>query len=146
MPRARLAAISWFAACTAAAQDSPAVEEEWIALFNGRDLDGWTVKIRGHAVGENYANTFRVVDGLLTVAYDDYTDFAEQFGHIFYAEPFSHYRLRVEYRFVGEQAPSAPESGRTQQRRDAALASATDHGLESGLSDIARVSVPRRRK
>ena len=109
MPRAGLAAISWFAACAAAAQDSPAGEEAWLALFNGRNLDGWTAKIRGHAAGENYANTFRVVDGLLTVAYDEYTDFAERFGHIFYAEPFSHYRLRIEYRFVGEQAPNAPD-------------------------------------
>jgi hypothetical protein len=107
MRSARLAALSSFAAFAAAAQD-PAANEEWIALFNGRDLDGWTVKIRAHAAGENYANTFRVVDGLLTVAYDDYTDFAEQFGHIFFAEPFSHYRLRVEYRFVGAQAPNAP--------------------------------------
>ena len=109
MHRAGLAAISWFAACAAAAQDSPAAAEEWLALFNGRDLDGWTVKIRGQPVGENYANTFRVVDGLLTVAYDGYADFDEQFGHIFYAEPFSHYRLRIEYRFVGEQAPNAPD-------------------------------------
>lgn len=87
-------------------------DEEWIALFNGRDLDDWIPKIRRHPVGENYANTFRVVNGLMTVAYDEYTDFDEQFGHIFYKEPFSHYRLRVEYRFLGEQAPNAPEWAR----------------------------------
>lgn len=81
----------------------------WIALFNGRDLAGWIPKIRRHPLGVNYANTFRVEDGLMTVAYDGYADFAEQFGHIFYAEPFSHYRLRVEYRFIGEQAPNAPD-------------------------------------
>lgn len=86
--------------------------EEWIQLFNGRDLDDWTVKIRRHPAGENYANTFRVEDGLMTVAYDGYADFDEQFGHIFYNRPFSHYRLRVEYRFIGEQAPSAPEWAR----------------------------------
>jgi hypothetical protein len=108
-------------AFSAAAQDSPA-DEEWIALFNGRDLDGWTVKIRAHAVGENYANTFRVVDGLLTVGYDGYTDFAAQFGHLFFAEPFSHYRLRVEYRFVGEQAPNAP-AWAIRKQRHVALAS-----------------------
>ena len=28
--------------------------------------------------------------------------------HLFFAEPFSRYRLRIEYRFVGEQAPDAP--------------------------------------
>jgi 3-keto-disaccharide hydrolase len=87
-------------------------DEEWISLFNGRDLDDWIPKIRRHPVGENYANTFRVVNGLMTVAYDGYTDFDEQFGHIFYKEPFSHYRLRVEYRFLGEQAPNAPDWAR----------------------------------
>ena len=102
-------AISCLAAFAAGAQNSPADDEDWIALFNGRDLNGWTVKVRSHPVGENYANTFRVVDGLLTVVYDEYTDFAEQFGHIFFAESFSHYRLRVEYRFIGDQAPNAPE-------------------------------------
>jgi hypothetical protein len=81
---------------------------EWRALFNGRDLSGWTPKIRGHALGVNYADTFRVSGGVLTVSYDGYDSFDEQFGHLFYAQPFSHYRLRIEYRFVGPQAPNAP--------------------------------------
>ena len=93
-------------AATAAAQ-APADTEEWIPLFNGRDLDGWTPKIRGHATGDNYANTFRVVDGLLTVAYDGYAKFDDQFGHLFYTRPHSHYRIRLEYRFIGPQAPGA---------------------------------------
>lgn len=104
--RVALGAALSIAAGGAVAQSAD--QEQWLTLFNGRDLDGWTVKIRRHPVGENYAATFRVVDGLLTVAYDGYADFAEQFGHLFFQEPFSHYRLRVEYRFVGEQAPNAP--------------------------------------
>jgi len=80
----------------------------WIQLFNGRDLDDWTIKIRHHEVGENYLNTFRVEDGLLKVCYDEYEQFNETFGHIFYNVPYSHYRLRVEYRFVGEQCPGGP--------------------------------------
>lgn len=102
-----LGAVLSIVAGTAAAQSAD--DEEWVPLFNGRDLDGWTAKVRRHPAGENYAQTFRVVDGLLTVAYDGYADFAEQFGHLFYAQPFSHYRLRVEYRFVGKQAPNAPQ-------------------------------------
>jgi ABC-type molybdate transport system substrate-binding protein len=81
---------------------------DWRQLFNGRDLTGWTPKIRKHALGENFADTFRVRDGMLEVGYEGYDTFAEQFGHLFYAEPFSRYRLRVEYRFVGEQAANAP--------------------------------------
>lgn len=78
---------------------------EWIQLFNGKDLHDWTVKIAKHEVGENYANTFRVEDGLLKVRYDGYTDFDFQYGHIHYNTPYSAYLLRVEYRFTGEQAP-----------------------------------------
>jgi len=91
-----------------ATSDRDSSREAWVALFNGRNLEGWIPKIRGHAPGENYADTFRVVDGLLTVSYSRYSEFAEQFGHLFYKDPFSHYRLRVEYRFIGEQAANAP--------------------------------------
>jgi len=93
-----------------AAAGTPADKEEWIALFNGRDLDGWTAKITGHALGDNFANTFRVEDGLLKVRYDQYQSFGNKFGHLFYKDPFSYYRLVVEYRFVGEQAPHGPGS------------------------------------
>src|SRR5690606_11565000 len=99
-----LALVAVAAATIGAAQDAPA--EDWFPLFNGRDLDGWVVKIRGHELGDNFAQTFRVVDGLLTVSYDGYRDFAGRFGHLFYRTPFSHYRLRVEYRFVGEPGPN----------------------------------------
>ena len=82
---------------------------EWIQLFNGKDLTGWDIKINGHELNENFGNTFRVEDGVMKVSYDQYTDFNQQFGHIFYKEDFSHYLIRVEYRFVGEQAPKGPE-------------------------------------
>ena len=91
-----------------AAAETPAEKEEWIALFNGRDLDGWTPKIAGYALGDNFGNTFRVEDGLLKVRYDQYESFGKKFGHLFYKDPFSYYRLVVEYRFVGEQAPHGP--------------------------------------
>ena len=81
---------------------------DWIQLFNGKNLDGWTPKISKHALGDNFGNTFRVRNGMMAVAYDGYTKFDEQFGHIFYKEPFSHYIVAVEYRFIGEQAPAGP--------------------------------------
>jgi len=102
-----LLAALFSAACgTGAPQAEPV--EEWIALFNGRDLQGWTPKITGSLPGEDPLGTFRVEDGLLTVGYEAYDEFGGRFGHLFYAEPFSHYQLRVEYRFVGEQAPGGP--------------------------------------
>jgi len=83
--------------------------EDWLRLFNGRDLAGFTPKIRGYATGENFGRTFRVEDGLLTVAYDAYDTFGDRFGHLFYERSFSHYVLVVEYRFVGEQAKAGPD-------------------------------------
>lgn len=77
---------------------------KWHNLFNGKDLADWTIKIRTHELNENYANTFRVEDGLLKVRYDGYDQFDQQYGHIFYNTPYSNYLLQVQYRFVGEQA------------------------------------------
>ncbi len=85
-----------------------AAKEEWVRLFNGKDLDGWTVKIKGHEAGDNHGDTFRVEGGVLKVSYDKYKEFGGQFGHLFYKDRFSHYVLRVEYRFVGEQAKGGP--------------------------------------
>lgn len=82
--------------------------EDWVELFNGENLDGWDFKITGYELNENYNNTIRVEDGLMKVRYDEYDQFDGQFAHIFYEEPFSYYRLKVEYRFVGEQAPDGP--------------------------------------
>ncbi|MFN3841177.1 MAG: DUF1080 domain-containing protein [Cyclobacteriaceae bacterium] len=78
-------------------------KEEWVSLFNGKNLEGWIPKISGYKAGVNYKNTFRVEDGILKVSYAEYDSFTREFGHLFYKEPYSHYRLRVEYRFVGEQ-------------------------------------------
>ena len=82
--------------------------EDWTQLFNGKNLDGWTPKIRGHELGENFGNTFRVVDGAMQTGYEAYGAFNERFGHIFYKDPYSYYRLAVEYRFVGEQSEGGP--------------------------------------
>ena len=78
-------------------------DEGWIQLFNGKDIKDWNVKITGFPLNENYGNTFRVEDGLLKVRFDQYENFDGHFGHLFYKTPYSHYRLRVEYRMVGEQ-------------------------------------------
>ena len=95
------------ASAVAVAEDKPR-EGKWIQLFNGKDLTGWKVKITGYEAGDNFGNTFRVKDGLLTVAYDKYDKFDGKFGHLFFTEKFSHYIIRVEYRFIGEQVPGGP--------------------------------------
>ncbi len=85
------------------AQNDP-TKEEWVDLFNGKDLNDWTVKFAGHPAGENLLDTFQVQDGLLRVRYDHWEVFGDQFGHIVYnGGPYSHYKLIVEYRFIDEQ-------------------------------------------
>jgi len=83
-------------------------QPQWISLFNGKDLTGWTPKITGYDLGVNFGNTFRVENGVLKVAYDQYDKFDGKFGHLFYKMPFSRYRMRLEYRFVGQQTPGGP--------------------------------------
>ncbi|WP_372721537.1 DUF1080 domain-containing protein [Novipirellula sp.] len=81
---------------------------KWVSLFNGKNLEGWTPKFRYHELGDNFKDTFRVEDGLLKVRYDGYDKFNETFGHLFYKDSFSHYRFRVEYRFLGDQCSGGP--------------------------------------
>jgi len=83
--------------------DPGIVEENWKSLFNGENLDGWIPKINGFELNENYNNTFRVKNGAIVVSYDQYENFTNEFGHLFYKTPFSNYKFRLEYRFVGEQ-------------------------------------------
>ena len=104
----RILAVFTCVAVVAFAVVADSDDGEWIQLFNGENLDGWTPKFSGHEVGENYKNTFRVEDGILKVCYEEYENFNGKFGHLFYDRPFSNYMLRVEYRFVGEQTPGGP--------------------------------------
>lgn len=102
LPLAVIAALATLATLASAE------EGKWTALFNGKDLTGWTPKIRGCKAGENFQNTFRVENGVLKVDYSDYTHFDNRFGHLFHAKKFAHYRLRLEYRFTGEQLKGGP--------------------------------------
>jgi len=84
-------------------------EPTWVSLFNGENLDGWVIKITGYPLGENFNDTFRVEDGAIKVSYDAYDTFDGEFGHIFYEQLFSNYRLRLDYRFTGEQVAGGAE-------------------------------------
>lgn len=82
--------------------------QEWIQLFNGKNLDGWTPKFSKYDLGVNFNDTFRVENGVLQVRYDKWAKFDNEFGHMFYKDPFSHYRIAAEYRFVGDQVAAGP--------------------------------------
>jgi hypothetical protein len=110
-PAVAVLAMTLLPGVRAEADEAPwrsAPREDWVQLFNGRDLSGWVPKIRGFAAGDNFGRTFRVENGVLKVSYDAYDQFGDRFGHLFYEKPFSHYVLVAEYRFVGEQSRGGP--------------------------------------
>ncbi|WP_297337152.1 DUF1080 domain-containing protein [Algoriphagus sp.] len=86
----------------------PTQETNWIQLFNGQNLEGWIPKIHHHETGENYAQTFRVKDGIIEVNYEDYDAFEERYGHLFFEKPFSNFHLKWEYRFTEQWLEDAP--------------------------------------
>lgn len=96
------------AASLAQTPSERAAPKEWVAIFNGKNLDGWTAKIAHHNVGDNFGDTFRVENGVIKVSYDKYPEFGTRFGHLFWKDKLSHYIVRVEYRFVGEQMKDGP--------------------------------------
>lgn len=85
---------------------------EWIQLYNGKDLSNWKVKIKGYPSGENFGNTFRAEGETLRVDYSAYESFEERFGHLFFEIPFSSYKLRMAYRFIGEQVAGGQDWAR----------------------------------
>ena len=84
-------------------------KNEWETIFNGKDFDGWEIKIRGEELGNNFKNTFKVNNGSLKVSYENYENFDDRFGHIFYTKSkFKNYHLSLEYKFSGEHLNGAP--------------------------------------
>ena len=85
--------------------------KKWISLFNGKNLQHWQPKFAGFPLGENFGNTFRIENGLLSIRYDQYDSFKNRFGALYYDQRFTNYRLRFVYRFVGNTTPGAPSWG-----------------------------------
>jgi hypothetical protein len=85
-----------------------AAKQDWIQLFNKKDLSGWDIKIAGHDLNDNFQQNFVVRNGLLQVNYSQFSTFDGAFGHLYYKKPFSYYIIRTEYRFTGTQLAGGP--------------------------------------
>ena len=83
-------------------------KEGWRPLFNGRNLDGWVYKERGSELGVDPSSTVKVEDGVIRMDYADWESFDGRFGHLFHEIPFDRYRVRVVYRFLGDQVKGGP--------------------------------------
>ncbi|GAH35662.1 unnamed protein product, partial [marine sediment metagenome] len=84
---------------------SNSAKENWVSLFNGKDLSDWEIKIAGYPLNENYKETFAVEDSMIRIKYDNYENFDDAFGHLYYKTPYSYYKIKFDYRFLGEQIP-----------------------------------------
>lgn len=93
-------------ACTVSPILAP--EPTWETIFDGETLSGWTPKILGQEAGEDSGQVFRVEDGELVVSYQSYDEFGNAFGHLFFSENLSDYRLRFDYQFRGQQTEGGP--------------------------------------
>ncbi len=94
--------------CKTAPQKSDPDKELWISLFDGANYGDWTPKFAGFQLGENHKNRFVYKDSLLSVRYTAMDTFNGNFGHLYYKDKFSHYKLRATYRFVGDQMTQGP--------------------------------------
>lgn len=83
-------------------------QEVWISLVDSTGLQNWTPKFAGYKAGENYRNRFVYQDGLLGVRYEVQDSFKAKFGHLFYKDKYSYYRLKATYRFVNQQMTDGP--------------------------------------
>jgi hypothetical protein len=85
--------------------------QRWVQLFNGKNLENWIPKIAGYKAGDNFGTTFRVEDGILSTRYNNYDSFGKRFGALYFNKKFTNFRLKVEYRFVGNTTPGGPSWG-----------------------------------
>lgn len=99
----------FFQSCTNNDENKNTSREEWELLFNGKDLAGWDIKIKDHQLNENYKNTFRIEDSMIRVVYSDYEQFDDQFGHLYTQKAYSYYKIKLQYRFVGDRLADAPD-------------------------------------
>lgn len=81
--------------------------KDWQSLFNGKNLNNWTIKMAGQALNENHKNTFSARKGVMHINYDEYETFEDKYAHIFYKTPYSYFILDFEYKFHGKHTKGA---------------------------------------
>ena len=101
--------IAGLAIATVAAAEPPKPGADgWTPLFNGKDLDGWVYKEKGAELGVDPSGTVKVEDGVIRMDYTGWDRFGGRFGHLHHEVPHDRYRIRVVYRFVGDQCTGGP--------------------------------------
>ncbi|MCM8536435.1 MAG: DUF1080 domain-containing protein [Lentisphaeraceae bacterium] len=74
-------------------------KEKWISLFNGKDLSGWEVFVRGQEPLKDAQNYFQVHKGNMHFYKDVEAGDKVEWAVIQSKESFTHYKLRFEYKW-----------------------------------------------
>lgn len=101
---------------TAKSPTSESENSEWKPLFNGRNLEGWDTVLRETGRNDDPTGVVQVDDGMIHMYKNHTAGKAVPLGYIATKSDYSHYHLRLEYRW-GEKK-FAP---RTKSVRDAGL-------------------------
>ena len=102
-------AVATIALCAASCTAMPQGGEDWQPLFDGKTLTGWTPKIRGFPLGENYRDTFRVRDGAIVVELRQVRPVRRTLRPPVLQDAIhGPYRLRFEYRFLNAHPADTP--------------------------------------
>ena len=92
--------VSCFFSCSSKIKNE---SKDWVTLFNGKNLDNWIIKFADQELNYNYNNTFQVKDSMIRIVYDEYDKFNNSYAHLYYKKPYSYYKLKFDYRFLGNQ-------------------------------------------
>lgn len=112
-------------------------KNQWVSLFNGKDLTGWTPKIRYCELGENFDNTYRVEDGLLKVRYDGpgYAVWRAFRAFVFQGQ-FQQLPISCGVSVCGQPVSWWSWLGAAEQWRDGAWSGSGDDAEGSGFSGV----------
>ncbi|RYD48761.1 MAG: DUF1080 domain-containing protein [Verrucomicrobiaceae bacterium] len=79
---------------------SPLTAEEWVTLFNGKNLDGWTTVLQDKKPGEDPDRFVQVRDGAIHMYADTDPEKKVPFGVIVHEKTFSRFHMSLEYRWA----------------------------------------------
>ncbi len=111
--------------------------EDWESLYNGHNFFGWDIKFKGEPLNVNYKDTFLPLENSIRIQYGDYKSFDEKYAHMYYFKPFSHFKLRFEYKFFGNQV----EGGAVWNVRNSGIMFHSQSAISNGFDQHFPVSI-----